>query len=212
MFELNAREALLYSELDSAWQMFKSGYEEDLDSGSNARRSRIHGVSDMGTSKPLLMTRTSSTYDPSKKPKSLLSTSLSEHSMHYAPPIPLITKNDLLVDDALGKDAVCKDQAVSFRVFEMEMHDARAKAADAKHKRRSIQQMNAAELPQSAPISAFRRHVSNPEPGGPSNDPKGKRKVTFNSELAVRTIETNVKKSETAGRRSVSTEGVACDP
>jgi len=149
------------------------------------------------------MLRSSSQYhSPSK---SLLSASLSGNSMHYKPPSePNLSLIDYPIsnDDFSGNDAALKDQAVSFRVFELELQNAREKAAHSKQKwRQTSPEQTRVTIPQSAPTSAFRRNI------GESDSPKGKRKVTFNSELAVRTIERSTRKSKPSTRRRESTEG-----
>jgi len=138
---------------------------------------------------------------------SLLSSSLARHRMEYKPSETLSVDDTLIEDEAFGNDAALKDQATSYRVFEMELHAAKAKAANVVDAQKVRLQKDlgriVGQIPQSAPTSVFRRNVSNPEAAGSSN--KGKRKVTFNSELAVRTIEPSDGKSRrSSGKRKES--------
>jgi hypothetical protein len=136
--------------------------------------------------------------------------------MHYNPPEESLYDDTLVGEEAVGNDAALKDQAISFRVFETELYEARAKAAKTAEIQKGAKgrlQRDLGHVPQSAPVSVFRRNVSNPEAGSSGN--KTKRKVTFNAELAVRTIERSASgrkaKRSNKNRNTTGIEGeLAC--
>jgi len=203
---LGQEEARIYSELDTAWQLFKLGYKEELEGDLGVKPTR--SISNSSKDLPLQarpMSRSSSVHQPPKK--SLLSSSLSLNAMHYVPApstTPAIDEEPPISNgDVFGNTAALRDEAVSFRVLESQLHDARTRAADAQQRKLpAIEKVGRVHVPQSTPVSAFRRIVSNPEPGSSgSHASKSKRKVTFDAEPAVRTIVRNRVKAKSPARR-----------
>jgi hypothetical protein len=193
LHSLDQEETRIRAELNTAWQLFKDGYKEDLEGDIGTQVSPSYAsTSRTPPRQARLVSKSSSNHRLVEQ--SLLSSSLSTNAMHYEPPQRAdltINEDSILDSDAFGNDAALKDEAVSFQVLESQLHDARAKVAHARpRKLATIEEVGRGHAPQSAPVSAFRRVVSNPEPGSPaSQEKRSKRKVTFNAEPAIRTIE-----------------------